>query len=207
MIAGGRGPSGSSPPPPAWLPTARLPLLRLPAQSSLVRVHRLEHHPVFFSPGTGRAPAGRFDSPSGAFGVLYLAQSLDGAFAETVLRNPQRRLVDLSEIAGRAVSVLDLSRATRLVDLREAGLQALGTDNAISTGPYGPCGAWADALHAHPDAPDGIAYSSRHDPGQLCIVLFSRADLGLGILSGPTPLADLLDEVASLLRRYGKGLA
>ena len=207
MSAGGRGPSGASPLPPAWLPTTRLPLLRLPAQSSLVRVHRLEHHAVFFSSGTGRAPVGRFDSPGGAFGVLYLAHSLDGAFAETVLRNPQRRLVDPSEITGRAVSVLRLSRATRLVDLRGAGLQALGTDNAISTGPYGPCGAWADALHAHPDAPDGIAYPSRHDPDQRCVALFSRPALTLDILSGPTPLADLPDVVAGLLRRYGKGLA
>jgi len=162
---------------------------------------------VFFSPESGKPATGRFDSPSGAFGVLYLAQSLEGAFAETVLRNPQRRLVNLAEIIGRASSVLGLSRAVRLADMRGPGLQALGTDNAISTGPYGPCGVWADALHAHSDKADGIAYSSRHDPEQLCIALFSRPDITFDILSGPTPLADLLVDVANLLRRYRKGVA
>jgi RES domain len=207
MSASSCGPSGSPPLPPGWLRTSRLPILELPALTSLVRIHRLKHQPVFFSPGDGKPPVGRFDSPSGAFGVLYLAQSLEGSLAETVLRNPQRKLVDLPEITGRAISVLGPSRALRLAEMRGAGLQALGTDNAISTGPYAPCGAWADALHGHPDKPDGIAYVSRHDPDQLCIALFSRPDIQLDVLSGPTPLADLLDYVAGTLRRYGKGLA
>jgi hypothetical protein len=207
MSSGARGPTGSPPLPPPWLSASSLPILELPARAPLVRVHGLARHPVFFSPGAGKAPVGRFDSPSGAFGVLYLAQSFEGAVAETVLRNPQRRLVDFAEIASRAVSVLGISRAVRLVALRGAGLQALGTDNAVSTGPYGPSGAWADALHGHPDLPDGIGYASRHDPDQLCIALFSRPDIQLDVLSGPTPLADAVGEVASVLRRYGKGLA
>ena len=207
MTTGDRGPSGSPPLPPAWLSTVSLPIIKLPALAMLVRVHRLEHHPVFFSPGPGNAPVGRFDSPSGLFGVLYLAQSFEGALAETVLRNPQRRLVDLFEITVRAMSVLALSRPVWLVEMHGPGLQALGTDNAITTGPYDLAGAWADALHGHPDEPDGIAYASRHDPDQLCIALFSRPKTGLEVMSGPTPLVDLRDEVAGLLRRYGKGLA
>ena len=100
-----------------------------------------------------------------------MAQSLEGAFAETVLRNPQRRLIDPAEITSRAVSVLGLSRTVRLVEMRGRGLQALGTDNAVSTGPYGPCGLWADALFSHRDQPDGLAYSSRHDPDAASPVL------------------------------------
>ena len=203
----GRGPTGSPPPPPSWLSTVGLPVLELPQTTSVIRIHRAKHDPVFFSPGSGNAPIGRFDSPSGAFGVLYIAQSLEGAFAETILRNPQRRLVDSSEIMTRAVSVLRLSRPIRLVRLFGAGLQAVGTDNAVSTGPYAPSGAWADALFAHPDHPDGIAYTSRHDPEQLCIALFSRSDIQLELLSGPNPLSDVLEDVASILRRYGKGIA
>jgi hypothetical protein len=206
MSAGGRGPTGAAPLPPTWLPTAALPIVELAGGSSLVRVHRVDLGPVFYSPGAGKAPVGRFDSPSGRFGVLYVAQAFAGAFAETVLRNPRRRLVDLAEITGRAVTVLGLSRPVRLVEMRGAGLQALGTDNAVSTGPYGPCGAWADALFAHPDEPDGIAYASRHDPDQVCVALFSRPDLALDVLSGPTPLSGMLDDVAALLRRYAKGL-
>ena len=162
---------------------------------------------MFFSPGTGNPPVGRFDSFSRAFGVLYLAQALEGAFAETILRNPQRRLVDLSDIASRAVSVLGFSRTIRLVKMFGDGLQAVGTDNAVSTGPYSASREWADALFTHPDAPDGIAYASRHDPEQLCIALFSRSDIELELLSGPTPLSDVQADVASILRRYGKGIA
>ncbi|MGO4843302.1 RES family NAD+ phosphorylase, partial [Rhizobiaceae sp. 2RAB30] len=61
-----------------------------------------------------------------------------------------------------------------MVIMHGAGLQSLGTDNSISTGPYGPCGAWADALWDHPDEPDGIAYLSRHDPAEVCYAVFER---------------------------------
>lgn len=206
-MSGGHGPPGSPPPPPPWLETSSLPILELPQPTSVVRIHRTDYDPVFFSPGSGKVPIGRFDSPTGAFGVLYLAQALEGAFAETILRNPQRRLVDLSEITSRATSILSFSRTIRLVKMFGDGLQVVGTDNAVSTGPYGASGAWADALFAHPDAPDGIAYTSRHDSDQLCIALFSRGDIQLELLHGPTPLSDVLAEVASMLRRYGKGIA
>lgn len=205
-MSGGGGQIGSPPPPPSWLESSRLPILDFP-NTAVVRIHRTEHDPVFFSPGSGRAPVGRFDSRSGAFGVLYLATSLAGAFAETILRNPQRRLVDLSEITTRAVSVLVASRPLRLAKLLGTGLQAVGTDNAVSTGPYEMSGLWADALFAHPDLPDGIIYCSRHDPEQHCIALFSRPDLHLELLSGPTPLSEMLVEVADILRQYDKGIA
>jgi len=206
MNTGRRGPTGSPPPPPEWLATASLPIVEVPADSSLVRIHRSDVSPIFFSPSPGKAPIGRFDSARGNFGVLYAAETFEGAFVETVLRNPERRLIDLAEITSRAITVFGLSRPVRLVEMRAAGLQALGTDNAVSTGPYGPCGAWADALFAHPDKPDGIAYASRHDPNQACVALFSRPDVTLEVLSGPNPLADMLIDVADLLRRYGKGL-
>ena len=183
---------GAAPLPPAWLATAALPVVELAAGSSLARIHRVDLGPVFYAPGTGKAPVGRFDSPSGNFGVLYLAQAFEGTFAETVLRNPRRRLIGLAEITGRAVTTLGLSRPVRLIQMHGAGPQALGTDNTVSTGPYGPCGAWADALFAHADEPDGIAYASRHDPAQIYVALFSRPNIALEVLSGPTPLADML---------------
>jgi hypothetical protein len=206
-MSAGRGPTGSPPPPPPWLQTARLPILELPHPTAVVRIHRADLDPVFFSPGTGKPPIGRFDSPNGSFGVLYLAQALEGAFAETILRNPHRRLVDLSDIAARAMSVLSFSRAIRLVKMFGDGLQAVGTDNAVSTGPYTASWAWAEALFAHPDAPDGIAYASRHDSDQLCIALFDRPDITMALLSRPTALSDIPAEVAAILRRYGKGIA
>ena len=206
MSGTARGPTGIAVPPPPWLAATSLPLMELPFGSSLVRIHRAINGPVFYSPGPGRPPAGRFDSATGSFGVICLAFTFEGAFAETVLRNPTRRLVGVGEIAGRSLAVLAPSRHVRLVEMRGAGLQALGVDNSITTGPYGPCGLWADALFDHPHRPDGIAYASRHDPDQVCVALFSRPDLALEVASDSVPLTEMPADVAKILRRYGKGL-
>ena len=66
---------------------------------------------------------------------------------------------------------------------------------------------WADAFFDHPDAPDGIAYASRHNPDEFCAALFRRADRhpALEIVS-TTPLLALGTELAMVLRRHGKGL-
>lgn len=183
-----------------------LPLGDTPNGETFVRIHRTAHPPIFFSPGQGKQPLGRFDSAAGRFGVLYMAFDLAGAFVETVLRNPQRRLVAKADIESRSLSVLACSRALRLVELHGPGLQRLGLDNAITTGPYAMPGLWADALYGHPDRPDGICYASRHDPDLRCMALFERADLDITVASESVPLMKMPSEVAAVLRGYGKGL-
>lgn len=206
MSAAARGPDGAAGPPPDWLASSGLPLTELTAHAALLRIHRTDRPPAFFSPGGQRPPSGRFDSAAGRFGVMYLAMTFEGAFAETVLRNPRRRLVDLASVASRSLAFMAASRPIRLVRMHGPGLQLLGTDNAVTTGPYAPCGLWADALFAHPDAPDGIAYASRHDPEQICVALFSRPGLAIEPAHEGVPLADMPSAVAAVLRRYGKGL-
>ncbi len=201
-----RGPSGAANPPPDWLHNATLPTQPWPRGTGLFRIHRAEFAPVFFSPGAGRPPLGRFDSAAGRFGVLYGARDFACAFAETVLRNPQRRLFSSTEVNARALSVLTVSRDLNLVRLHGPGLQQLGLDNAITTGPYPPCGLWADALHDHPSRPDGLAYASRFDPETLCIALFERSDFTVSPQADPVKLAAMPAAVASVLRRYAKGL-
>ena len=201
-----RGPSGVALPPPAWLDTKPLPMDILSAGQVLHRVHRASFSPIFFGPGKGMSPINRFDSASGRFGVLYLGLPLSGALAETVLRNPQRLMVAASDITSRAATELCARRDLRVVRVHGRGLQALGTDNAISTGPYEPCGLWADALWDHPDKPDGLAYQSRHDPGEVCIALFERPDLKIDVKK-TSLLTALLKDVAALLDRYGKSIA
>lgn len=201
-----RGPSGTAPPPPAWLTEATLPVTIVPAGQPLHRIHRTAHGPVFFGPGAGVPPLYRFDSASGRFGVLYLGRALDGALAETLLRNPQRQMIALSEITSRSAAQLACTRDLRLVTMHGPGLQSLGTDNAISTGPYEPCGLWADALWDHPDKPDGIAYLSRHDPGQICFAVFERTPMEFAV-NRTQPLASMLSEVARMLEGYGKSIA
>ena len=204
----GRGPSGAAPPPPSWLGDVRLPVLEVPpAGGPLFRVHRTEHAPVFFGPGEGRPPTGRFDPASGGFGLLYAGLSLDAAVAETQLRSPQRRQVAPGEVAIRSLSLLRPATTLRLARLHGPHLQELGTDASIATGPYGPCGLWSDALFGHPDAPDGIVYASRHDPDELCAALFRRGGPRPAFeVVSTTPLLALRAELAMVLRRHGKGL-
>lgn len=203
---GRRGPSGAAPTPPAWLKTKPLPIDVLPAGKILHHIHRLTLSPVFFGPGKGMPPINRFDSASGRFGVLYLGVSRSGALAETILRNPQRLMVAASEITSRAATELSVDRDLRIVQMHGTGLQALGTDNAISTGPYEPCGQWADALWDHADRPDGLAYQSRYNPSETCIALFERPDLTLDI-QATRLLTGMLKGVAALLDGYGKSIA
>jgi len=201
-----RGPSGIASPPPDWLKTVTLPMMVVPAEQPLHRIHRVDLDPIFFGPGAGKAATYRFDSATGRFGVLYAGNGLNGALAETILRNPRRLMVAETEIVSRAATELICDRDLHFVDMHGAGLQALGTDNAISTGPYEPCGLWADALWDHPDQPDGIAYLSRHDPGEICFAIFERLPMEF-TARATRPLEVMLKQVASMLDRYGKSIA
>lgn len=200
------GPDGSAPEPPDWLAQTDLPIAVLSAGTRLYRVHRKTHDPVFFGPGKGSLPANRFDSALGRFGVLYIAPALDAALIETLLRNPERLMIDFSEIVSRAASVLTSSRDLRLVSALGANLSRMGTTAALATGPYGPCARWSDALYDHRDAPDGILYSSRHDPDQLCIALFKRPDVEFKVAE-TKDLTRMLSAVAGVLDGHGKSLA
>jgi hypothetical protein len=206
-----RGPSGAAPPPPSWLSTLALPISNVAPGTPLYRVHRAVNDPVFFGPG--RAASGRplplvfrFDSPSGAFGVLYVAMELSGAVAETILRNPERQMFPQSQLTSRSATELRCARDLRMVQLHGAGLQQVGTDNSVSTGPYQSSGLWADALWHHPEAPDGIEYRSRHDPDRLCWALFERPALSF-VKQKTTSLGSMLKEVRAILQPYGKSIS
>lgn len=203
------GPSGTAEYPPSWLTDARLPIRLVSAGTPLYRVHQRVHGPLFFGPEVNPAtglrgpPTYRFDSASGAFGVLYCAPDFEGAFAETVMRNPRMRLVSRSYLRLRAVTELRSRRDLRLVDLSGAGLSAVGLHNDISTGPYGPCQAWTEFLWSHRNQPDGIAYRSRHNPELVCFAIFERADMEF--TAGPSsPFAEMMPDLEALIRRYGK---
>src|SRR3984893_13116081 len=135
------GPSGAAPRPPPWLSRRALPIIALPSGTRLFRIHRLGHGAVFFSPpldpatGERQPPTYRFDSASGAFGVLYAAEQFEGAFVETILRNPQLTFVSQNYVTLRGMMELACSRDLRLVDMHGRGLSRIGTTNAVSTGP------------------------------------------------------------------------
>lgn len=140
-----------------WIADSGLPFEIVLAGAPLHRVHRLDLDAIFFGPGHGAPPTYRFDSPTGALGVLYVGVDLDVALVETLARNPSRRMIAYADVAARASTVLRADRPLRIVQLYGAGLQKIGCENAISTGPHDPCGVWPDVLWRHQSAPDGVA--------------------------------------------------
>ncbi|TKB05835.1 MAG: RES domain-containing protein, partial [Mesorhizobium sp.] len=124
----------------------------------------------------------------------------------TLLRNPQRLMVASTDIVSRSATSLVSVRPLRVVRLHGAGLQMVGTDNAVSTGPYEPCGLWSDALWDHKDQPDGLAYQSRHDSSEICLALLQRANVRLSARE-TLPLSQTLRTVADVLDIFGKSVS
>lgn len=87
-----------------------------------------------------------------------------------------------------------------------ANLSALGTTGALNTGAYTASQVWTDALFTHPDKPDGILYTSRHNPDELCIALFERAGLEIEI-ADTKGLIQAKAVVAQVLNQHGKSLS
>lgn len=115
-------------------------------------------------------------------------------------------MVPHSGIVERAMTMLTCSRPLRVARLYGDGLQAVGTDNAISTGPYEPCCLWSDSLWDHPNAPDGVGYQSRHDSTEICLAIFQDDDLTFDPQPA-VPLSELLHVIARLLDARGKSIA
>jgi hypothetical protein len=120
--------------------------------------------------------SGRLNAPDASYGVLYTANDPHGAFAETFLRTPGRRTIDPGHLARKAYVRLTVMRPLRLIDFDGPNLAILGATAAVVHGdqPYDNSQAWSAALRAHPLRADGISYTARHDPHQICYALFSR---------------------------------
>src|SRR6266436_4374167 len=110
------------PDPPADLNSRRPRVVAIDG-AIFYRFYSRGREPIFFD----RSSGGRLNSPDGSFGALYAAQNLRGAFAETFLRSPGRRLLpqDLIDKKGRVR--LRSKRRLQLVELYGRGLAVLGT--------------------------------------------------------------------------------
>ena len=178
-----------------------LPIIAMPQATIWHRVHREVHDPVHFGPRN--PPANRYDDPACAFGTLYVGETLEVAFVETMLRNPKLRMVSLAEVMARRWATIQASRDLRLVDFCGPGLSAVGTTGAVDTGSYRVAQAWAAALHGHPDVPDGILYWSRHNPSLRCAAIFDRS--GLTVTASRSAAFDA-EWLVFMLASYGKVL-
>jgi len=178
-----------------------LPIDTVPQARVWYRVHRAAHGPVHFGPRN--PPGNRYDDPACVFGTLYVGETLEVAFVETMLRNPKLRMVALTEVAAKRWATIQASRDLRLVDFCGPGLSAVGTTGVVNTGSYRVSQAWAAALHGHPNAPDGILYLSRHNPSLRCAAIFDRSNL---TVTASASAAFDPAWLAATLKAYGKVL-
>jgi hypothetical protein len=160
----------SAPLPPPDIAARRPELVILPRGLVVERFFTLGYDPIFFDRGRG----GRLNAPDSSYGVLYSAEQVRGAFAETFLREPGRTLLPIDLVQKKGRVSLRLVRELRLVRLMGIGLARLGaTAEVVHSGlPYDASRAWSQAIHDLPSAPDGIAYSARHDDEMVCYALF-----------------------------------
>ena len=145
--------------------------------ATLHRFYSEAHEPIFFDLSKG----GRLNAPDGRFGVLYLARTLNGAFAETFLRQPGRRVLPDDLIAAKAYVRVRATRNLTFIKLFGTGLAPIGATAEVTHGslPYDAPQAWSAALRDHGVTADGIAYLARHDDTEVCFAVFDRAREGI----------------------------
>lgn len=170
--------SDALPEPPADLAARRLPLVWRAVGERFVRVHRKTDGSVWFGLDAGtatfRMATNRFDSPNRHYGVLYVAATRDGAFAQSVGRVP-RIFRSNDELAALRITTLALTRDIRVVDLHGgAAVGTIGVTGVVGVSPQSLARRWSQALHDHPDMPDGIEYRCRHNSDELALALFDR---------------------------------
>jgi hypothetical protein len=177
--------------------------IRLENGTPLVRIHRQVHGPVWFGPALGAPPGSRFDAPAGEYRTLYAALSVEGAFAEVVLRRANRVLTR-PFVAQYRWTDLRCGRDLTLVKLFGEGLLYHGVTGDIGAGDdYAASRALALSLfEAFPDI-DGVAYRSRHNNDELCVALFDRVVPGDLEAVGGALLLDDAAEIDRLVRLYG----
>jgi RES domain len=119
----------------------------------------------------------RFASPTQAFKVLYLGQTLLTAVAETIVRDRfqarVRRVLEESEIALWGATTVSAAQPLTLIDLRTTGLVRLGVSTEAARGKaHGQGRQLSQAVHDQTDA-DGLLYASRLT-GAICVCVYER---------------------------------
>jgi hypothetical protein len=187
---------GTLPAPPADLASRQVTVVEF--DTPIFRSHPALRHPVFF----GKTGQYRFDAPDGSYGVLYAGADAFCAFIESLIKNPNSRVVTTAELKSKAVAELRGVRAFRLIDLASSGaLLRIGADSRLFSADRGAAQLWSRALHDHPALADGLLYPSRLDPVRQAVALFDdRApkltELGRQTWYAPGPQRRLLARIA-----------
>jgi hypothetical protein len=171
---------------PPWAPPADLGLSKfeIAPEGVFVRIFEGRHRDPL---GSRRPAAYRFGCPPGLpedrqFGVVYLAEDLETAFLEAVVREryvgvPGELVLALDEIRSKEVALVATRGPLRLLDLTGTSYVRLRLPRAALEGnDHLPSQTISAALHAHPEAPDGILYPSRFGGGRTSnIAVYDRA--------------------------------
>jgi hypothetical protein len=167
----------------------------------LFRTHGIHRNPIYY----GTARRYRFDAPDGTYGVLYAGVDPHSAFIESVVKNPDNRVVTTSELKILVLAQIKANRPLRLVDLCSSGaLKRACADARLYSGDRDIAQLWSKAFHDHPTCPDGILYPSRLDPTRQSVAIFGDRKLKLVELGRSTwyaaagPQRKLLGEIAEL---------
>jgi hypothetical protein len=158
-----------------WLP-ASPPVVEVPVTQVLWRVHRMEHGPLFFGPGSGKSPIGRFDAPAGEYGTCYFGATPGVAILETLVRGLRIPIIPRSALKVRGLTSVAVSKPLRMVRLEGKGLSSFGISAHEISGPeLTECQQLARLVHREIGYADGIQYRSRWDTSELCWAVFDRA--------------------------------
>lgn len=163
----------SAPLPPHDLAKRQPAVQTLPKGTIVHRFHAAGYDPIYFDKGLG----GRLNAPDGSYGVLYVAKSIKGAFAETFLREPGRTIIPPDLLAKKGYAQLRIDKTLRLIKLTGTGLARVGATAEVVHGglPYDVPQTWSKALRDHSVNAEGIAYYARHDDEELCYALFDHS--------------------------------
>jgi hypothetical protein len=170
----------------------------------------MAHDPIHF----GKERRWRFDDPLGEYGVMYVSQTPEGAFAETLLPPPGvltptiTLIAESVPVSATTLGVHGLAAVTchatlQCVDLTGEKLASVGADASIATGAWRISQRWSRAFFTHPSQPDALVYRSRRDPSSLALALHDRARQKITA----TPLGGLLEPqhtrlLAQIVHRY-----
>jgi hypothetical protein len=165
------------------------PVVEVPVDAVLWRVHARSRDALWFGPGLGTPPRSRFDAPGGEYGVCYFGESLGVAIIETLVRGSRVPLIPRPELEVRSATRFVPTGPLRVLQLEGEGLPAFGLSAHQVTGPdYAECQDLALRVwRAHPDLA-GIQYRSRWE-NSLCWALFDRTEATL-VLHGTHWLGD-----------------
>lgn len=186
-----------------------LHLCAIAAGSQWFRIHQCRHATALH---WGRHDQGRWNAADGGFGVLYLANTLEIAFAETYGHRVMDshlpaglKFLSRLELEERCISRITATRDLQVLDLRGPALTRLNLDARLPVSQ-----AWSRWWHDAVERPDGLLYPSRLLPRGTNLALYEHCrDAWEEELLGDLmhwPAASAEPAVLEILDTHGWGL-